>query len=256
MKTGLDFERRSSSEAGQPAETRGLGRDEVRMMVAWGSTGELLHTNFSFLPQFLEPGDLLVVNTSGTIPAAAEGTGSDGSRVVIHLSTRLHDEIWVVEPRRPMGHGTAPWPRDEGPTPPRNVTLAGPGARVELLEPYMNSRRLWIGHLHLPRPVLTWLAANGRPIRYHHVDRPPPLSAYQNVYATEPGSAEMPSAGRPFTPEVITRLVSKGVGFTPVVLHTGVASLEAGEDPYPERVRVPAPTALRVKTPPPGQGAG
>ncbi len=69
---------------------------------------------------------------------------------------------------------------------------------------------------------------------------------YQNVYTTEPGSAEMPSAGRPFTPEVITRLVAKGVGVSPLVLHTGVASLESTELPYPERVRMPATTANRV----------
>ena len=87
---------------------------------------------------------------------------------------------------------------------------------------------------------------HGRPIRYGYVERPWPIDLYQNVYATEPGSAEMPSAGRPFTPEVITRLVAKGVGVTPLVLHTGVASLEADELPYPERVRVPESTAERV----------
>ena len=87
---------------------------------------------------------------------------------------------------------------------------------------------------------------HGRPIRYGYVGRPWPLSTYQNVYAAEPGSAEMPSAGRPFTAEVITRLVAKGVGVTPLVLHTGVASLEADELPYPERVKVPAATARRV----------
>jgi S-adenosylmethionine:tRNA ribosyltransferase-isomerase len=90
------------------------------------------------------------------------------------------------------------------------------------------------------------LARHGKPIRYGYVDQPWPLTAYQNVYATEPGSAEMPSAGRPFTPEVITRLVAKGVGVTPIILHTGVASLEADEVPYPERVRVPTVTARRV----------
>jgi S-adenosylmethionine:tRNA ribosyltransferase-isomerase len=87
---------------------------------------------------------------------------------------------------------------------------------------------------------------HGRPIRYGYVDRPWPIGAYQNVYVTEPGSAEMPSAGRPFTPEVITRLVAKGVDVAPLVLHTGVASLEADELPYPERVKVPATTAERV----------
>jgi S-adenosylmethionine:tRNA ribosyltransferase-isomerase len=105
---------------------------------------------------------------------------------------------------------------------------------------------LWSAELDVPGRFLTWLAVHGLPIRYSHVERPWPLATYQNVYATEPGSAEMPSAGRPFTPEVITRLVAKGVGVSPIVLHTGVASLEADEWPYPERLRVPASTAERV----------
>ena len=70
-----------------------------------------------------------------------------------------------------------------------------------------------------------------------------PLADYQTVFATEPGSAEMPSAGRPFTHELVTALLSRGIVVAPVVLHTGVSSLEEGEDPYPERYRVPEPTA-------------
>src|SRR5207248_8998233 len=116
---------------------------------------------------------------------------------------------------------------------------------VHLVERYKEGR-LWVADLALPQPTLTWLAVNGHPIRYGYVDRPWPISMYQNVYATEPGSAEMPSAGRPFTPEVIMRLVAKGVGVTPLVLHTGVASVRADEMPYPERVQVPPATAARV----------
>jgi S-adenosylmethionine:tRNA ribosyltransferase-isomerase len=117
---------------------------------------------------------------------------------------------------------------------------------LTLDEPYGDAGRLWVATLDLGGRTLSWLAVHGRPIRYGYVDRPWPIEMYQNVYATEPGSAEMPSAGRPFTPEVVTRLVAKGVGVTPLVLHTGVASLEADELPYPERVRVPEPTAERV----------
>jgi S-adenosylmethionine:tRNA ribosyltransferase-isomerase len=105
---------------------------------------------------------------------------------------------------------------------------------------------LWIATLHLPAPLLTYLARHGRPIRYGYVTHDWPLDAYQNVYARQPGSAEMPSAGRPFTPELITRLVAKGVGVSPLLLHTGVSSLEANERPYPEWYRVPATTASRV----------
>jgi S-adenosylmethionine:tRNA ribosyltransferase-isomerase len=159
------------------------------------------------------------------------------------LSTQLGDGRWVVEPRRPIDGTTSRW---SGALPPGPWSL-GAGAHLVLGAPYPRSQtRLWTATLHLPSPVLTWLAAHGRPIRYAYVPEPWPIEAYQNVYTDVPGSAEMPSAGRPFTHEVLTRLVAKGVGVTPIVLHTGVASLEADESPYPERVRVPEETADRV----------
>ena len=117
---------------------------------------------------------------------------------------------------------------------------------MTLVAPYLDSDRLWVADLDLPQPLLTWLVVHGRPIRYGYVEREWPLEAYQTAFAIEPGSAEMPSAGRPFTAEMITRLVARGIGVTPLVLHTGVASLEADETPYPERFRVPATTAERV----------
>jgi S-adenosylmethionine:tRNA ribosyltransferase-isomerase len=239
----LNFELPTELEAGEPPEARGLTRDGVRLMVAERSALGITHSTFALLPAFLEPGDLVVVNTSGTIPAAVEATAPDGATLVVHLSTRLDDGRWVVEPRVRARNGTGRW---LGPVPVGRLTLAGTAASLRLIEPYAAGNRLWVAELDLPQPTLTWLAVHGRPIRYAYVERPWPVSAYQNVYVTEPGSAEMPSAGRPFTPEIITRLVAKGVGVTPVVLHTGVASLEADELPYPEPMHVPAPTADRV----------
>ena len=238
----LAFDLPPELEAGEPPEARGLTRDAVRMMVAWRGTGAIEHSTFALLPAFLEPGDLVVVNTSGTIAAAVEARATDGTMLVIHLSTQLDAARWVVEPRRPVGSTTERW---SGPLPSRRLDL-GPDATLVLERPYGPAGRLWEAHLSLPTRTLTWLATHGRPIRYGYVERPWPLSAYQNVYVTEPGSAEMPSAGRPFTPEIITRLVAKGVGVSPLVLHTGVASLEQDELPYPERARVPATTAERV----------
>lgn len=248
MSARLAFELPSDLEAGEPPEARGLTRDAVRMLVAHRATGRLEHSTFSLLATFLEPDDLLVVNTSGTLPAALTGIDpSTGAVVGIHLSAPLDADRWVLEPRRPIGRGTERWPAPPAPAPPPRVYLGEGDACLELLGPYRGSTRLWEGRLQLGGvPTLTWLAVNGRPIRYGYVARAFPLDAYQNVYATEPGSAEMPSAGRPFTPEVLTRLVAKGVGVSPVVLHTGVASLEADELPYPERLRVPASTARRV----------
>ena len=237
----LSFELPPQLEAGEPAENRGLTRDGVRMLVAERATGKLTHTTFGALPSFLVSGDLVVINTSTVIPAALTASAEDGTLLMVHLSTRLDDGRWVVEPRRIDGRATRRW---DG-TVPRTLTI-GARAWMEFIEPYLDSTRLWIAELHLPQAVHSWLAVHGQPIRYGYVEHAWPISAYQNVYAGEPGSVEMPSAGRPFTPEVITRLVSKGVGVSPIVLHTGVASLEATELPYPERFNVPASTASRV----------
>ena len=242
----LAFDLPPDLEADAPPEARGLTRDGVRMMVAFRDEARLEHSTFALLPAYLRPEDLLVVNTSATMAAALVGADPAGGLLVpVHLSSHIDGDEWVVEPRRPAGRTTERWAPGD-PLPPAFLRLGEDGATLELLEPYLGSRRLWRARLRVPGSTSSWLAVHGHPIRYSYVDRPWPLTAYQNVYATEPGSAEMPSAGRPFTPEVITRLVAKGVGVTPVVLHTGVASLEADEMPYPERVKVPPVTARRV----------
>jgi len=244
----LSFALPRELEASEPPEGRGLTRDAVRMMVAHRASGSIDHSTFAMLPTFLEPDDLLVINTSGTRAAAFTAVASDGTRVTIHVSSELGHGLWVVEPRRTTARGSEAWGGTEGADdmPPTPLNLGEDGATLDLVARYRDSPRLWVARLTTPTPPGRWMAVNGRPIRYEYVERPWPLSYYQNVYATQPGSAEMPSAGRPFTPEIITRLVAKGVGITPVVLHTGVASLEADELPYPERVIVPAVTARRV----------
>lgn len=92
-----------------------------------------------------------------------------------------------------------------------------------------------------------YLPEHGRPIRYSYTDRDWPLSVYQNVFSTEPGSAEMPSAGRPFTGEVVAKLVARGVVMAPITLHTGVASPGAHEKPYPEWFAIPDSTTALVE---------
>ncbi len=234
--TALAFELPERLEAHEPPEARGLARDDVRMLVASRSTGGLVDARFRDLPDILSPGDAVVVNTSATLAAALPAERPDGTTVGLHLSTPVpgDERHWVVELRC----GTAPC-RSAGPE-----TLSLPaGAQAQLLAPYLAGPRLWAARLELPMPLPAYLAEHGAPIRYGYVPRRFPLADYQTVFAAEPGSAEMPSAGRPFTPELITALVSRGIAVAPVVLHTGVSSLEDGEDPYPERYRVPEPTA-------------
>jgi S-adenosylmethionine:tRNA ribosyltransferase-isomerase len=238
----FDFDLPAALEAAEPPEARGMRRDGVRMLVAHVGTGSLVSSTFSQLGEFLESGDLIVVNTSATIAAALDATSSDGARFVVHLSTQLHDDRWVVEPRRLSKGSTERW---TGASPPPLVLLRG-NASLVLEHPYGPGNRLWVAKVDLGENPFTWLETHGRPIQYGYSPRPWPLQAYQNVYANEPGSAEMPSAGRPFTTELITQLVAAGIRIAPIVLHTGVSSLEADEFPYPERVRVSASTANLV----------
>jgi len=239
----LSFRLPLELEAPSPPEARGITRDAVRMMIATKHDGSIVHSRFSELPRFLNEGDLVVLNTSGTLAAELDGTSPDGTALQVHLSTQLPAGLWTVEVRR---DGHADLTQTAG-TP---VCLAG-GGSVSLLAPYSpgpggRGVRLWVSLIDTPEPLPRYLARYGRPIRYGYVRGSHPISAYQNVYATEPGSAEMPSAGRPFTPEVLTRLVAKGVGVVPLLLHTGVASLEASEPPYAEYFRVSLPTAHRI----------
>jgi S-adenosylmethionine:tRNA ribosyltransferase-isomerase len=207
------------------------------MLVA--SRAGISHHRFLDLPDLLEPGDLLVVNTSATLPAALEGSPR------VHLSTPLpgdwpddRHERWVIELR----DGDA---RHRGGRAGQRIALPG-GGEAELLAPYLGADRLWAARLTLPAPLLDYLAEHGQPIRYRHQPEPRPLTDYQTIFASEPGSAEMPSAGRPFSDRVIEALEDRGVEIATIVLHTGVSSLERGERPYPERFRVPAVTAAAV----------
>jgi S-adenosylmethionine:tRNA ribosyltransferase-isomerase len=239
----LSFTLPPELEAPAPPESRGMTRDAVRMMVARQSDGSIVHSHFSELPRFLDEGDLVVINTSGTLAAEVDGIAPDGAAIQVHLSTQLPAGLWTVEVRR---DGRAYLDADAG-----DVLVLPDGGTVALLTPYSpgpggRGVRLWVSRLVTPDRLHSYLARHGRPIRYGYVRGQYPIAAYQNVYATEPGSAEMPSAGRPFTPEVLTRLVAKGVGVAPLLLHTGVASLEANEPPYAEYFRVSLPTAHRI----------
>lgn len=243
--------------ATEPAEARGIERDEVRLMVSHNDDGSIAHARFKDLGEFLREGDLLLINTSRTIPAALRVRRENGRKLELHLSTHLHSNVWVVELRLPAENATLPFAGaivGERLHLPESVYLT-------ILSPYPDevappgraqpddatkSGRLWRASLHNVENLESYLQRNGRPIRYGYVKQEWPLSCYQTIFAHEPGSAEMPSAGRAFTHEMVTDLVSRGIRFAPLLLHTGVASQEHYEPPYPEYFRVSAATASIV----------
>ncbi|WP_019877940.1 S-adenosylmethionine:tRNA ribosyltransferase-isomerase [Sporichthya polymorpha] len=239
----IAFELGPEREAAMPPERRGLTRDGVRLLVATPET--VAHRRFCELPAHLSPGDLLVVNTSATVPAALEGRRGDHRPTVVHVSAELPDGSWVVELRRP-DHTGPQWDGAAG----ERVEVKG-RLRLRLVAPYPEPAapsRLWRAVPETPVALLDHLARHGRPIRYAHHSGRFRLDEHQTVYADRPGSAEMASAGRPFTAELLVRLMARGVTVAPVVLHAGVSSQEAGEPPLPERFAVPPATARLVNS--------
>ena len=230
--TVVDFALPPELEASAPPRRR----DDARLLVVHADRSE--HAQFADLARYLEPGDLLVVNTSRTLAAAVDGRRGD-TLVAVHFSAELDDGSWVVEVRPAAAAG--------GPVPDLRtgeVIELDDGIALTIGRPHPDGqRRLWRAELAVDGGVLRFLARHGRPIRYAYVPVPYPLEAYQTIFADEPGSAEMPSAGRPFTPQLVIDLVVRGVAIAPITLHTGVSSQEPGEPPQPERFRVPAATA-------------
>jgi S-adenosylmethionine:tRNA ribosyltransferase-isomerase len=225
------------SEAGGPPEARGMARDEVRMAVV--TADRTYHRRAKELPLWLEPGDLLVVNTSATLPSALEVT-RQGCTWGLHVSAELDDGAWVVELRLPGNAGP-------GVPEPGEVLRLPDGVRLRVAEPHpAGQTRLWRATTLPVVDRVAYLRRHGSPIRYPYLRGDWPIEDLQNVYAAVPGSAEMPSAGRPLSREVLVDLMSLGVVVAPLVLHTGVASQESHEPPQPEWVSVPAATARLV----------
>jgi S-adenosylmethionine:tRNA ribosyltransferase-isomerase len=242
--------------ASEPPEARGVTRDGVRLLVSHGLNPPV-HATFDRVADFLEPGDLLVVNDSPTRNAAIDVVGVETTErpFVVHVSTELPGggDLWTVEIRRRLDDGASePFVHAEATT----LMLPGlmlPGnSRLQLLRPVTGSQRLWVAALDGDVLMADLLALHGRPIRYRYVTHDWPLDTYQTVFASPDltnahhASAEMPSAARPFSDAVVTSLARRGVGIATVTLHTGVSSLEGHEDPYPEQFAVPEHTATLI----------
>ncbi len=222
-------------EAREPAEVRGAGRDDVRLLVTRGDDGSPEHARFSDLPSMLRPGDVLVLNASATIPSSLHATDGGGASFRVNVSTRGRSGRCIVEARGADVRAGA------------IASLPG-GATLLFQAPHRDSKRLWTALLRDAGDIVTYLYRYADPVAYPHVDRAWPIETYQNVYATEAGSAEMPSAGRPITRSVLDRLDRAGIATVSIILHTGLSSPERDEPPYAEFLKVTTPAAAAIET--------
>jgi S-adenosylmethionine:tRNA ribosyltransferase-isomerase len=229
-------------EAREPAELRGMRRDAVRLMVLSRSGGMPIHTRFDAIGEFLRAGDLLVVNDSRTLPGLLRARDEEGDAVEVRLAHRRADDLWDVLLLNGRTHiGRAGMYLD-----------FGHGLRAQVLTRRPDLPFLWRMQFGTCCAALLDLIYRvGEPVRYTYVPDPLPLDLYQTVYASQPGSVEMPSAGRPFTWELLLKLKKGGVGLASLSLHTGLSStrddaVDAIHPNYDEEFVVPAETARRV----------
>jgi S-adenosylmethionine:tRNA ribosyltransferase-isomerase len=221
---------------------RGLRRDHVRLLVVDARTRTLTHSRFDHLPDFLTAGDLLVLNTSRTVAAALPATRTDGSTVQLRPCVR-RDGSWdvlAVEPHPP--HANVPLV-------PGEVLSIAPSVTARVMRRRQDIPLLWT--VTVDGDGLDEMAAAGSPIRYSYVPSPIPLDYYQTVYAGRPGSAEMASAGRPLSWELLSTLARAGVNTAPLLLHTGLSSyqddaFDLEHRLFEEAYEVPATTAAAV----------
>ena len=225
-------------EAHEPPELRGSLRDAVRLLISTPSGQH--HSRFTNLANFLRSGDLLVVNRSATLAASLAAESSVG-HFVLNLSSEYGGGVWLTEPRRSFAE---PGPLSLNP----GDTFTAAGLHGTFLHPYPGLPRLWF--VHFGGAIGAALKEYGTPIRYGYINHSFPLETYQTIFADTPGSAEMPSAARPFSERVLRSLEARGVALASVTLHTGVSSLDAAEmngTLYPEPFCVPAETVAAIE---------
>jgi S-adenosylmethionine:tRNA ribosyltransferase-isomerase len=258
VRSAVRFRLPPELEAAAPPEARGLRRDHVRLLVVDRATGSVGHHRFHELPGLLEPGDLLVANDSRTLPASLLGRTAAGASLEVRLAARDVDGPGGEDGARPWG-AVERWAAlvlgvpagggdpalvatDARPAPPalapgERLRFAG-GLGATVLGRHEEAAPLvWLGFDLTGERLAEALHRAGRPVRYAYVPRAWPLHQYQTLFAAGPGSAEMASAGRPFTVQTLRDLRARGIGLATISLHAGLSTYG---DPDTDRRYVPA----------------
>lgn len=206
--------------AKEPPEKRGIARDHVKLMVIDRGDKRVTHSRFDHLGEFLKPGDLLIFNSSRTLPASLKGCGAPaGPCIEVRLAQHLPDDSWlallICQRGDPFTCGLR-----AGMTIDLGLDLFAEVERIDDRIP-----RLWkLRFSKSGTELIDMIYRIGQPIRYEYISSPWDLDYYQTVYAKEPGSAEMPSAGRAFTWKMLFDLKKQGIDSAYLTLHTGLST--------------------------------
>jgi len=209
--------------AREPPEERGVARDGTRLLVLHRQTNTLEHSRFCDIGEFLDEGDTLVLNNSRTVCAELPGERETGGKVWVRLCSAKNDDCWVCT-LKPDGDIT-----------PSTTFRFGSGSlRATVVERRDDIPELWILRFTYEGEFFDLIERIGRPVLSPYTAKAWDIDAFQTVYATRAGSAEMPAAGRHFSAELLSELSNQGIHIAYVTLHTGLSSVSVKEDTFEE----------------------
>ncbi|MFD1359667.1 S-adenosylmethionine:tRNA ribosyltransferase-isomerase [Fictibacillus halophilus] len=240
MEFAMKFELPQELNAKEPPERRGIRRDYVKMMVLDKTTGHTEHTKFFQLDRYLKKGDLIVLNASRTVPAVLKSIREiDGTEVEVRLAHRKNESIWEALPV-------------SGNLKKGEIIRFSPSLTATVVEQSSDSPFVSLAFNLCCSSLYNQIYSLGEPVRYEYIQEPWNLDYYQTVFATIPGSVEMPSAGRAFSWELLFRLQKKGVQIAYITLHTGLSYLlddkwHKGPDKNFENYEVPEETVNMIR---------
>jgi len=221
----LTFKLPPSLFARRPRELSGQRRDEARMLVIDKRDGQIAHDMFRNLPNYMRPGDVLVLNNSGVIPAVIRSWRGDGGQVEVRLISNKHGGIWhaVLTPSVAISLGTILFM-----TPHLTATVID--KRQDILNGWVLQFLVDGQPIDSDNEMFAAIEKIGRPVISMYTDKVWELDYYQNVYSSVPGSCEAPTAGRHFTNELLNDIRSLGVQVVFLTLHIGLSSVLIREE--------------------------
>ena len=194
------------------AQTPVEPRDHSRLMVLHRDTDQIEHRHFYDVIDYLNPGDVLVINETRVIPARLFGERAGGGACEVLLLRQLGPKRWetLVKPGKKLKPGA-------------EITFGGGRLRARIAETTdVGGRIVDFDCEGTFEAALDELGEMPLPPYIH--ERLEDRERYQTVYAKQEGSAAAPTAGLHFTPELLDRIREKGVDVVPVLLHVGLGT--------------------------------
>lgn len=194
------------------AQTPVEPRDHSRLMVLHRDTDQIEHRHFYDVIDYLNPGDVLVINETRVIPARLFGERAGGGACEVLLLRQLGPKRWetLVKPGKKLKPGA-------------EITFGGGRLRARIAETTdVGGRIVDFDCDGTFEAALDELGEMPLPPYIH--ERLEDKERYQTVYAKQEGSAAAPTAGLHFTPELLDRIREKGVDVVPVLLHVGLGT--------------------------------